>query len=210
MRPVETTELTITFDGKRCIHARRCVLGLPEVFKPGERGGWIFPDSASAAQITKVIEACPSGALGYTVKTSGETETAPQVNTARLWENGPLELNGPITVNGVDAGQHALICRCGASANKPFCDGKHASAEFTATSEAPSKDEIPMLAPRNGPLSVETRKDGPVVVSGPLEIITGSGRTIAAAEKNFLCRCGHSKNKPFCDGSHKAAGFEAD
>ncbi|WP_395383964.1 CDGSH iron-sulfur domain-containing protein [Mesorhizobium sp. UC22_110] len=38
-------------------------------------------------------------------------------------------------------------------------------------------------------------------------MVSGTGRTVDRVTKVFLCRCGHSKNKPFCDGSHKAAGF---
>ncbi len=44
-------------------------------------------------------------------------------------------------------------------------------------------------------------------VEGNAEIVTGTGHTIARTTKVFLCRCGHSANKPFCDGSHKRVGF---
>jgi uncharacterized Fe-S cluster protein YjdI len=38
MKPIETNEITIQYDGKKCIHARRCVLGLPNVFIPNAPG----------------------------------------------------------------------------------------------------------------------------------------------------------------------------
>jgi CDGSH-type Zn-finger protein len=46
--------------------------------------------------------------------------------------------------------------------------------------------------------------------SGPMEVISGTGRTIDRTKEAWLCRCGASKNKPYCDGSHKAIGFAAD
>ena len=45
---------------------------------------------------------------------------------------------------------------------------------------------------------------------GKLEIESGTGRNVNRVEKTWLCRCGHSKNKPYCDGSHRSAGFRSD
>jgi CDGSH-type Zn-finger protein len=47
-------------------------------------------------------------------------------------------------------------------------------------------------------------------VRGNLEIVSGTGRMVTRVTSTFLCRCGHSKNKPFCDGSHATVGFVAD
>lgn len=52
--------------------------------------------------------------------------------------------------------------------------------------------------------------NGPLLLEGNLTIIAASGRAAWQGTKCALCRCGASKNKPFCDGAHKAAGFEAD
>ena len=60
---------------------------------------------------------------------------------------------------------------------------------------------------RDGPLEFEALSDGPLKVKGNLEIISGTGRILARVKGCYLCRCGHSKNKPFCDSSHKAVGF---
>jgi CDGSH-type Zn-finger protein len=100
------------------------------------------------------------------------------------------------------------LCRCGDSANKPFCDGSHTAKGFTATGEAPTK-ESPALAVRNGPLSVTPVANGPLKVEGPLEVVTGTGRTILRTTETYLCRCGGSANKPYCDGTHKKIGFKA-
>ncbi|WP_191082682.1 CDGSH iron-sulfur domain-containing protein [Roseococcus microcysteis] len=43
-----------------------------------------------------------------------------------------------------------------------------------------------------------------------MEVFSGTGRTLLKAEAALLCRCGQSRSKPFCDGSHTAAGFQAD
>ncbi|WP_375550264.1 CDGSH iron-sulfur domain-containing protein [Rhodophyticola porphyridii] len=205
MRPVVTDALTITFDARTCIHARRCVLGLPGVFRPGARGGWIQPGDADPEALVRVIEACPSGALSYTRK-QGAEEPTPEVNTARLWENGPVELRGEIVI-GEESYTRVTLCRCGKSANKPFCDNSHIEAGFTATSEPAANEEAAPLEARNGPLNLRVAPNGPAIISGNLELIAGSGRALDTTEKLYLCRCGASGNKPYCDGSHKEAGF---
>jgi len=63
------------------------------------------------------------------------------------------------------------------------------------------------LAARDGPLSIMPTKNGPLEVTGNLEIVTGTGRTVAAHAADVLCRCGGSSNKPFCDGTHAKIGF---
>jgi CDGSH-type Zn-finger protein len=54
------------------------------------------------------------------------------------------------------------------------------------------------------------RNDGPLRVEGDFEIVDMQGQVYGLAGRNAisLCRCGHSANKPFCDGAHKSAGFK--
>lgn len=52
-----------------------------------------------------------------------------------------------------------------------------------------------------------TAPNGPLLLSGNVTLVTAAGRVAWQGSKCALCRCGHSKNKPFCDGAHKAAGF---
>lgn len=210
MKPAESEDLIVKFDGKKCIHARRCVLGLPQVFVPGASGAWIFPDKAAVDEVTRVIDVCPSGALTYERKDGGPEEPMPKVNTARLWENGPVEYKGDLRVGDEDARKRALLCRCGESQNKPYCDNSHRSAGFVATGECESDDDAPTLETRDGPLTISPGKDGPLAVQGNLELIAASGRRIKTTKKVFMCRCGASKNKPYCDGSHKKIDFKAD
>ncbi|TIT73997.1 MAG: iron-binding protein, partial [Mesorhizobium sp.] len=81
-------------------------------------------------------------------------------------------------------------------------------AGFSATGEPPLKEAQALEAP-DGPLNVTPTANGPLKLEGNAEIVTGTGHTIARTTKVFLCRCGHSANKPFCDGSHKRVGFVA-
>jgi CDGSH-type Zn-finger protein/uncharacterized Fe-S cluster protein YjdI len=203
--------VTIRFDARRCIHSRTCVLGHPEVYVPNVQGEWIHPDAASAEVVMHTALACPSGAIRVSHNDGSATsDTPPVVNTVRVRENGPLAVEAELLIAGEpQATPRATLCRCGQSANKPFCDGAHAAAGFTATGEPAGKEFTP-LDVRNGPLNVQPLKDGPLMVTGNLELVSGTGRTTDKVTKTFLCRCGHSANKPYCDGSHKAAGFVAD
>jgi CDGSH-type Zn-finger protein len=56
--------------------------------------------------------------------------------------------------------------------------------------------------------TVNPRRDGPLVIEGPVTLIAADG-TAEVAERLFLCRCGQSANKPHCDGTHKRNGFRA-
>jgi CDGSH-type Zn-finger protein len=57
---------------------------------------------------------------------------------------------------------------------------------------------------------VTVRDNGPLLIEGDFEICDAQGQTygLAGRQKIGLCRCGHSANKPFCDGAHKASGFQ--
>lgn len=62
------------------------------------------------------------------------------------------------------------------------------------------------------PIVIRCRENGPLVIQAPVRITDHLGNefTIAPGKETVaLCRCGQSKNKPFCDGSHKACGFQA-
>lgn len=202
-------ELTIFFEGRRCIHSRHCVLDAPGVFKANTPGEWIYPDSMPAEALVAVAHSCPSGAIRYERHDGGLPEAAPAVNQLRLRENGPYAVHAPLTVAGADDGYRATLCRCGQSGRKPWCDGSHVGAGFQASGE-PASGAVDPLAARDGPLAVTPLKNGPLQVKGNLEVCAGTGRTVARITEARLCRCGQSRNKPFCDMSHLAAGFEAD
>ena len=210
METVKGTEVTVIFEGKRCVHSRNCVLSHPEVFVPNVKGDWIFPDAAPVADVIRIGLNCPSGAIRVQRHDGAGSDMPPKVNTLRLRENGPLALEAPIFLRGVAlASPRATLCRCGASANKPFCDGSHAAAGFKASGEVAEKPSE-VLADRGGVVEMSPQPNGPLKLSGAIEVVTGTGHTVNRATTVFLCRCGQSQNKPYCDGSHKAAGFVAD
>jgi len=115
---------------------------------------------------------------------------------------------GEMTVDGRSVGFRAALCRCGASKRKSFCDKSHKYVGFSATGEPPSsKSELDPLEQHAGTLAVEPELDGPLVMQGNVEIVAGSGRTVAITREVRLCRCGASANKPFCDESHRVIDF---
>lgn len=197
----------IRFEGKKCIHSRQCVLGRPDVFVPNVQGEWIHPDEATQEEIAALASSCPSGAITYEPLDGGKAESAPLVNVARVRENGPVALHGELEIAG-QAAFRATLCRCGASNNKPYCDGSHTAAGFTATGE-PATAESKPLAARNGKVTIKPAPNGPLLVEGNLEVCSGTGRTINRVSKCALCRCGQSANKPYCDGTHNKIGFKA-
>ena len=168
-------------------------------------------------------------------------------------------------------GRYAL-CRCGQSANRPFCDGTHAKQGFAAedtaggtyaerstelggtgitvrddrsvcvhagfcgtrltniwkqvpeTAESTVRAQViamvgncpsgaltftfgggdvePLL-----PQAIAVTDDGPLWVTGGVEVTTSDGTTLETRNRVTLCRCGASANKPLCDGAHKRVGF---
>lgn len=175
----------------------------------------------------------------------------------------------------IDAGAEYWLCRCGGSANKPFCDGAHHENGFDGTETADrgpsaerrkeyagetvvlSDDEslcehaafcvageasawklarrgnspedrqrvLHMVAccpsgrleardPDRGeriepdlPVEVAVVDDGPLWVRGGIPVVAADGYGYEVRNRITLCRCGASKNKPFCDGSHSEVGF---
>jgi CDGSH-type Zn-finger protein/uncharacterized Fe-S cluster protein YjdI len=202
-------QTTIHFDSKKCIHSRHCVLTLPDVFRANVKGPWIFPDAADGEAIAALAQRCPSGAITYQRHDTNKQEQAPQVNTVRVLENGPLAVHADIHIDNQPPMFRATLCRCGASQNKPFCDGSHAAAGFAATGEPLTQASEP-LEQRDGPLKITPASNGPLIVNGNVEIVGGTGRTLMRTTQAALCRCGASGNKPYCDGSHARINFTAE
>ena len=198
-------------------------------------------------------------------------------------ENGPLVVKGLGRMTNSQGGELEVkpvmaLCRCGGSANKPFCDGTHNGNGFASArlsdggkdkrknyvgrritihdnrsicahaghcteslaavfnSEArpwincdgATVEEIIAVVRRcpsgalsysidgveaidqDGEPAVTMGKDGPYEVSGGIELIGVPPASGASMEHFTLCRCGASKNKPFCDGSHWDIEFKDD
>ncbi len=205
---MEGERLTLMFEARRCIHARFCVTGAPDVFLANVQGPWIHPDAMDVEALAAIAHACPSGAIRYRRKDARPDESASPVNLAAIREAGPYAARGDLVIDGAPAGYRATLCRCGASRNKPFCDGSHHEVRFDATGEPPT-GRTDALAHRNGPLAIDPQTDGPLLVRGNLEITSGTGRVVARTQATRLCRCGASNTKPFCDNSHARIGFKS-
>src|SRR6185295_4916127 len=129
----EGKEITIFDNRAICAHAGFCTDGLKKVFRM-DAEPWIDADGAAVEEIVATIEKCPSGALSYAIDGVEATPAArpPQV---LVTDNGPYAVSGGVELMGVQFGdgasrEHYTLCRCGASANKPFCDGSHWRVEF--------------------------------------------------------------------------------
>jgi CDGSH-type Zn-finger protein/uncharacterized Fe-S cluster protein YjdI len=201
-------KMALSFETKRCIHARFCVTGAPNVFLANVKGPWIHPDAMEVERVVEVAHACPSGAITYHRLDGVHDETAPPVNLAGVREAGPYAFRGQLQIDGEPAGFRATLCRCGASKNKPFCDSSHHDVGFSATGEPPT-GKTDMLPVRDGVLAIDPEINGPLAVRGNLEITSGTGRVVARVVTARLCRCGGSSTKPFCDGTHAKIGFRS-
>lgn len=202
--------VSVQFDATRCIHAAECVRGLPAVFDPQARP-WIRPGNAGADELLAVVGRCPTGALQARHDDGRTAEVAPARNELRVVADGPHHLRGDIEIR--DAGGQTLaresrlaLCRCGASAHKPYCDNSHAGSGFKDDGACPAGEASPVAT---GPLALTLHRDGPVQCDGPLALVDAFGDHVATVQQAWLCRCGASRNKPYCDGSHKAIGFSA-
>jgi uncharacterized Fe-S cluster protein YjdI len=135
-REYSTDEIIVYWEPALCIHSARCLRGLPQVFDVNRRP-WVTVDAASADEIADVITRCPSGALRFKRLDGGAQEQSPEVTQIRATPNGPLYVRGKLVITDQDGTVHELpraaLCRCGHSANKPFCDNTHLRIGFDTT-----------------------------------------------------------------------------
>ena len=99
------------------------------------------------------------------------------------------------------------LCRCGASKHRPFCDNSHHRIRFR---DEGSIRENKLVAedpvPESARLTITPNHNASLKIKGPVTIRVADG-TEVSGHRVSLCRCGQSKNKPFCDGTHKEIGF---
>ncbi len=129
----------------------------------------------------------------------------PKACTVTCVADGPLLLEGMFSIRGkhsvlIAEGESFSLCRCGQTANPPFCDRSHR--------QAPSADSVhqhpdPVDLP-GGPAvkaTVRVLPNGPYLINE--KILLDVCGQVNEASGVALCRCGASKRKPFCDGSHR-------
>jgi CDGSH-type Zn-finger protein/uncharacterized Fe-S cluster protein YjdI len=205
-------KLDVQWDGRLCIHVGECGRAEGELFVDG-RKPWGQPDRASLEEVDAVVRRCPTGALSA-VRQGEVVQEAPESrNEVVVANNGPLYLTGDLEIDGAgddmpSVRYRAALCRCGRSNNKPFCDNSHEESGFRDRGAVGQVGES--SGPEGGKLRVSRAGNGPLILKGRFCIRAGSGRLAWSGDKAALCRCGQSRNKPFCDGAHVEAGFQAD
>ncbi|HEX9826524.1 MAG TPA: (4Fe-4S)-binding protein [Flavobacteriaceae bacterium] len=127
-------EVTVVWQPKVCMHSGICFRGLPSVFQPKVRP-WIIIEAASTEDIVNQVKACPSGALSYYMNAEGDKTSETLETKVEVLKNGPLLVYGTLKVTHKDGkveikNKTTAFCRCGASNNKPYCDGTHVKHNF--------------------------------------------------------------------------------
>ncbi len=138
-RTLEGTKVVVKDDRSVCMHAGFCGNRVTNIWKMIEQ----TEDTQVRAQLMAMVERCPSGALSYalepdgeTVDPDGETVDPDLPKEVALIPDGPLWVSGGLPVERRD-GQpletrnRVTLCRCGASSNKPLCDGTHKEIGFS-------------------------------------------------------------------------------
>jgi CDGSH-type Zn-finger protein/uncharacterized Fe-S cluster protein YjdI len=201
----EGLQASVTWDESRCIHAGECTRGLPSVFSP-KHDPWAQPDNASLAALAAVIDRCPTGALAIE-RPAQLNRPADARNSVTLVVDGPLYVRGRVSVGGAPAETRVALCRCGASSNKPYCDRSHRKAGFRHDGRLGSADEPAEAEPQdNVDFAVTPTPNASLHCTGSVTLV-GAGGTRSVTSDTWLCRCGGSSNKPYCDGTHRKIGF---
>jgi uncharacterized Fe-S cluster protein YjdI len=128
-----TEQIVVEWEPRLCAHSHNCVRSLPQVFDESRRP-WVQVDAATADEVAAAVALCPSGALRAR-RAGAPAANLPRGTEVRASDNGPLQVSGGVRVLAADGtvlyeGEKATLCRCGGSANKPFCDGTHEKIGF--------------------------------------------------------------------------------
>jgi len=124
----EGKEITIHYNRLLCSHAAECGKRQKAAFD-SSRKPWIIPDNASKEDIMEVVNACPSGALRFSIPGQAPKHLLSDIKGITVEKDGPYRVSGvPLTSARLADGaspEKYVLCRCGASKNKPYCDGSH-------------------------------------------------------------------------------------
>lgn len=128
-------EITVVWKPSVCIHSKLCWTQLSEVFNPKARP-WININGAGSERIMEQVDRCPSKALSYFRNEDPiKTEDIQAESIVEPMPNGPLLVYGNLKVKDAEGHETrknkvTAFCRCGASGNKPYCDGSHVKVGF--------------------------------------------------------------------------------
>lgn len=130
-------EVTVVWKPNTCIHSTLCWKGLIDVFNPREKP-WIKMEGATTDRIIEQVRLCPSGALSYFLNKEAAAEQpadkvvaeAANMVKVEVTRNGPYLIKTECLIIHADGKEETktgtvALCRCGASGNKPYCDGQH-------------------------------------------------------------------------------------
>ncbi len=122
----------MTDDRSICVHAGFCGDRFTNVWRMIKD----TDDPAVRERLIDMVRLCPSGALAASEEEDGEPMEPALPTSVAVVEDGPLWVRGGVRVTGADGQDYEVrnrvtLCRCGASTNKPFCDGTHQEIGFT-------------------------------------------------------------------------------
>lgn len=212
-RKYKRDEIIVTYQPRRCTHVGECLRRAPNVFNTWEQP-WVQVENGTVEEIVDAVERCPTGALHYERADGGAQEQPRATNVVFVARNGPYYVRGDLEIVMPDGSvlneTRAALCRCGASQRRPFCDNAHREIQFRdAGVHSPHANAQNELA-QNQKLKITPQPNGNLKLEGAFEIRDAMGQVIFRGEKQWLCRCGHSGNKPFCDSTHKRIGFRTE
>lgn len=124
--------ISVRDDRSICVHAGFCGTRVTNIWKQSRD----MSDSIVRLAVINEVEKCPSGAITYRFEGDDEDNEPDYPTQVGVINDGPLWVTGGIPVTTADGTelevrQRVTLCRCGASANKPLCDGSHKEAGFT-------------------------------------------------------------------------------
>jgi|SRR5581483_3857093 CDGSH-type Zn-finger protein/uncharacterized Fe-S cluster protein YjdI len=213
-RKYTRAEITVTYQPRRCTHVAECLRRAPNVFDTWNQP-WVQVENGTVDEIVNAIAHCPTGALHYERTDGGPQEEPRAINVVLVSRNGPYYVRGDLEIVMPDGSiwreTRAALCRCGASQNKPFCDNSHRTSGFQddglpAVEASATETELPL----HQKLRITPNADGNLTLQGAFEIRDARGEVIARANEEWLCRCGASGTKPYCDSTHKRIGFRTE
>lgn len=135
---IDGQEVTVAYTPVLCSHSGKCSAKAASIFKPKEKP-WVSPENGTMAELLSALGACPSGALRLQMGkepsqhlTQGDVEISIEKHGPYWVKNVALDAD----FNGVGASRAKyVLCRCGQSKNKPFCDGTHYDVKWRDTAE---------------------------------------------------------------------------
>lgn len=196
--------INVSFNSSKCSHGGTCIKTLPSVFNLKAKP-WINLNNCNETEVIQTVANCPSGALSF-------SESIDEQVTAKIIKNGPINIRGAINLktNFQDNGQEthrASLCRCGLSKNKPFCDASHRKT-FKEPGNLDHRPASKTKQNASKTINIICIEDGPLMCQGNVKFITPTNEELTVIDP-AICRCGASKRKPFCDGTHNKINFKS-